>query len=302
MRKVSNHDDGLDLLLDAICNTFGGIVFIALLVVLLLGNSSAIKTSPNEDSQSPSDILLQQERLTYQLDDAREELEELQRLAVQQQEMLMKNVSAEDIVEEHKRLTVEINTLENQWYDQVEINARTHAETQQEKHSIAELDTKLEQLESEISELLATLTEVRAKREYKIALPQMTTPDWKPSIGLVLRYGRLYLWNYIPDTGRRGLNTSHFFVIDETASQYETHARPTAGIPLHPTTECGDRIAKLLRKLPPSLFDVTCVVREDSFNEFKTAREHLKRLGYRYSLLAGDGSVADRGGRSRGTQ
>ena len=94
MRKVSDHDDGLDLLLDAICNTFGGIVFIALLVVLLLGNTSAIKAPPVQDSRSPSEILLQQERLTYQLNDAREELEELQHLAAQQREMLKQNAEA----------------------------------------------------------------------------------------------------------------------------------------------------------------------------------------------------------------
>ena len=302
MRKVSDHDDGLDLLLDAICNTFGGIVFIALLVVLLLGNTSAIKAPPVQDSRSPSEILLQQERLTYQLNDAREELEELQHLAAQQREMLKQNATAKDTIEEHDRLTNEINTLEKQWYDQVEVNARTYAETQQKRQSVAELDVKLEQLEGEISELLTTLTEVRAKREYEIALPQVTTPDFKPSIGFILRYGRLYLWDYDPQTGRRGLNTSHFFVIDETHVHYKTHARPTAGIPLHSTTNCRERIAKLLRNLPPSRFDVTFVVREDSFDEFKTAREHIKQLGYRYSLIAGDGVIADRGGQSRGTQ
>ncbi|WP_166831111.1 hypothetical protein [Thalassoroseus pseudoceratinae] len=302
MRRVSDHDDGLDLLLDAICNTFGGIVFIALLVVLLLGNTSAIKAPSVQESLSPSEILLQQERLAYQLHDAREELKALQRLAAQQRKMLLQDASTESTIEKYDQLINEINNLEEQWYEQLELNARTYAETQQERQSIAKLDKTLEELEGEISELLTTLTEVRAKREYKMALPQVTMSTRKPSIGLILRYGRLYLWDYDPRTGERGLNTSHFFVINETASQYETHARPNAGIPLHSTDFCNGQIAELLRNFPPSRFNVTFVVREDSFDEFKTAREHIKQLGYRYSLIAGDGVVADRGGHSRGTQ
>ena len=41
-RKSSASSDSLDLLLDTICNTFGGVLFIAMLVIILL-NISAIR-------------------------------------------------------------------------------------------------------------------------------------------------------------------------------------------------------------------------------------------------------------------
>ncbi|MEO8166385.1 MAG: hypothetical protein ABI619_13420, partial [Betaproteobacteria bacterium] len=48
MRRRTNTDDSsLELLLDTICNTFGGILFISMLVVILLNmTSEAVEDSP----------------------------------------------------------------------------------------------------------------------------------------------------------------------------------------------------------------------------------------------------------------
>lgn len=50
--------DSLDLLLDTMCNLFGGIVFVALLVALLAGDDASKKVNP---SRSPSQDLLERE-------------------------------------------------------------------------------------------------------------------------------------------------------------------------------------------------------------------------------------------------
>jgi hypothetical protein len=50
--------DSLDLLLDTMCNLFGGIVFVALLVALLAGDDAGKKVNP---SRSPSQDLLERE-------------------------------------------------------------------------------------------------------------------------------------------------------------------------------------------------------------------------------------------------
>ncbi len=55
MTQRNSSDDGsLDLLLDTICNTFGGVLFISLLVVILLNMSSneAASTPPEEATQA----------------------------------------------------------------------------------------------------------------------------------------------------------------------------------------------------------------------------------------------------------
>ena len=50
--------DSLDLLLDTMCNLFGGIIFVALLVALLAGDDASKKVNP---SRSPSQDLLERE-------------------------------------------------------------------------------------------------------------------------------------------------------------------------------------------------------------------------------------------------
>ena len=42
MRKKGEDDSSLDLLLDTMCNTFGGIVFITILVALITNNTTKV--------------------------------------------------------------------------------------------------------------------------------------------------------------------------------------------------------------------------------------------------------------------
>ena len=57
-RASKKKSDSMDLLLDTICNTFGGVLFIALLVVMLVQTSPAGRSqaSPVRDSNSAEQI------------------------------------------------------------------------------------------------------------------------------------------------------------------------------------------------------------------------------------------------------
>lgn len=57
--------DSLDLLLDTMCNLFGGIVFVALLVALLAGEDASQKVNPGKN---PSQELLEREITNLQED------------------------------------------------------------------------------------------------------------------------------------------------------------------------------------------------------------------------------------------
>ena len=52
-RKAAPVGDSLDLLLDTICNTFGGILFIAMLVVILTSQISR-DAAPSAPAQNPA--------------------------------------------------------------------------------------------------------------------------------------------------------------------------------------------------------------------------------------------------------
>ena len=52
-RSGGDGDDSLELLLDTITNAFGGIVFLAILVIILLQNSSETSTPASKPDEDP---------------------------------------------------------------------------------------------------------------------------------------------------------------------------------------------------------------------------------------------------------
>ena len=82
-RKREGPDGSLELLLDTICNTFGGVLFISILVVILLNMSSKqAETTPPTDA-ARAELIEAQARLSKTND----ELEQLL-TAIQTQEQI----------------------------------------------------------------------------------------------------------------------------------------------------------------------------------------------------------------------
>src|SRR5690606_37642283 len=85
-RSSSATDDSLDLLLDTICNTFGGVLFISMLVVILLNMSSesiSVEVVPEVSHQQMLDA-------QTALVETTTELERLRRAAHQKARILRK--------------------------------------------------------------------------------------------------------------------------------------------------------------------------------------------------------------------
>lgn len=80
--------DSLDLLLDTMCNLFGGIIFVALLVALLAGDDASKKVNP---SRSPSQDLLEREIANLE-----EEEQSLKQVLAEETKNGASKVSAED--------------------------------------------------------------------------------------------------------------------------------------------------------------------------------------------------------------
>ena len=75
-RRGSNTTDSLDMLLDALCNMFGGIIFIALLVAVMSGEQS----DQTADAAPPPPTVrsLEVKTLTHQLQSLKSQVQELQ--------------------------------------------------------------------------------------------------------------------------------------------------------------------------------------------------------------------------------
>jgi hypothetical protein len=295
-RKGGTSGDSLELLLDTICNTFGGIVFIALLVVLTLRNSAPAVAEPEGGSSASAEEL---ERSATRLQAVTAELVSL-RMARADLARRSESFAPDEV----RRLISERNTLAES-ADELRSdrdrrnaeNATTAAELERREAELAAAIQRAAEAEADAARLETELAEVRAAKAQEIRNPLVRPPQTWRHVTAVVRYGRLYVWHrYGADGERLGLNTDEFVVVEEASGHVVTRPDPTKGIPLSPGASTSEAIRSRLKSFPPSRFTITIVLRGDSFERFAVLRNVLIETGYQYRLILGDSPVSDRGG------
>lgn len=298
-RRSAATSDSLDLLLDAICNTFGGILFIALLVVLLLQFNSDHRSEPMTSGPTISEQEFEQ--IQRELAMRHEELRRLRELRRGQQQTLAALVpdSLDQLIQEYERISRQRDELR-------ESAEQLLRELAQRTQQVQNIQTRLQQLEMdltsarrEVAELQDQAEQERATRRQEMRTPVVRNSATKSSVGLVLQYGRLYLWHRYDQFGARlGLNDAEFVVIGEDAAGFRTTPIPTAGVPLDGTPESNRQIRDRLRQFSPIRNYLTVVVRPDSHGAFKHLRTAMMESGFDYRLMptSNEDRVRDRGG------
>jgi hypothetical protein len=119
----------------------------------------------------------------------------------------------------------------------------------------------------------------------------------KDSVGVIVRFNRLYVWHNYDALGRAGLNTDEFVVVENRGTHLVTIPKPYAGVPLG-ESDSAAQITARLRQFDPSDVYLTVVIWGDSFQSFQTLKNTIVGLGFEYRLMPmADGqSVFDRGG------
>ncbi len=284
-----------ELLLDPICNTFGCVIFMCMLVSLLVQNSSErVQEWANNfvPLLEASQIHTRHRELQLRQEELRSQLEPL------------KQFLSRHLAPEAFQLTEQIVQLENECH-----NLRVRLEQiQKSQAAISQLVQSLSQQKQQQQKLLEDIEDqqktLKKELEKELAQPAQTVPFPKERItrkipvGLDLRYGRLYLWHRYDERGNRiGLNTEEYVVVEETPKHILTAPKPYAGIPLDdPSVE--DQIARRLRPFPPSRWYLDFVIFPDSFDQFQKLKRIIVQLGYEYRLvlIREGGIVYDRGG------
>ena len=295
-RRVAKQDS-LELLLDTICNTFGGVLFIAIMVVMLLAQAGHGPTEPVVPAPSPEELEARSQEL------ARLSAEVFRQQQIQASQAALVDSLVPDTIREliarRKELLAEqaqqqaaIDALLVQNAELAASVARTQAEIDK---VVADLKAAQQQV-AEARTLLASEQQARVK---DARLPLQREADDKHEIGFILRYGRVYLWHdYDLTLHRTGLNLRDFVVISDEADQLVTRPKPTAGIPLDDTPESRAAIDKLLGRFDCRRFCLATIVRPDSYAAFQHFRNRAIALGYQYRLMPCDSEspVSDRGG------
>ena len=292
-RKQLQSEGSLDLLLDTICNTFGGVVFIALLVVLLLRLSPIKQLSASVQSSSAIRASLQwqealesnhalladlQSQITEDAlhwdDSVMTELKELQ--AMEKKELQLKQELGDSLLTlvetEDKIINVSasLEVLKTQRIHVEKLYSETIATVSALKDTLKTLTALNEQIESSILP--------PSFLDRPVELPVEKT-DYSDQITLFVKYGRVYF----PFDTNDNINASDFFI--ERGWIYNA-AKPKVfeGIPINGNGDPTPEVSQRLIGFSPRDYFVHIIICENSFDYFQGLKEQLSQLGYRYHL------------------
>lgn len=292
--------DSLELLLDTLCNTFGGVLFIGILVVLLMNLAG------DREAADP-------EAAAEEVRARREEFEVVQAEVAGLRELVRTREAAVDPNADRriKDLTSRVAALAAERDRIVGQGEAVVAETAQTAETAARNEASARSLEKTLDEAR------RANQAAREALEKARRDDaakagggllhstTKKPIALIVRYGRLYVWHRYDRSNRRtGLNTDEFFVAEETEEGYTTVPKRDAGLPLGRGKSDRGAVESRLKRFPPAFYYLEVVLNADSFDVFQDFKSTLIALGYEYRLIVKrDGDpVEDRGGKDAKVQ
>lgn len=302
-RRRASRQDSLELLLDTICNTFGGVLFIAILVVLLLQQTGGGPEAPTVEPASPVEL----QALVIRLESVAADLARLRQNRDSQQ-AVVRDFAPKTILDQIARLHVVTAAQEALQTVVDQLLAGNAALARQTESLAARNETVQEDLRAALArhkQAQADLERERQGRVEEIRMPVVRPAGRKQEVALILRYGRLYVWHkYGPGHVRLGLNTDDFVVLSEGDDALATRPNPAAGTALNDSTESRQAVRRVLQRFDKRTCNLGVVVRPDSYAVFRYLRDQAIGLGFDYRLVPVDADTAltDRGGDSKGVQ
>lgn len=293
--RASTTSSSLELLLDTICNTFGGVLFLAILVCVLLKNT--VVTPAPTTRQVSAQELAALERKSAELTI---ELESTLR-ATAQQRRLMAQFTAPEQADILASFAAASESRDIAVARRVELSGKvldTRRRIKQIHDELRQLDEQVELAQKARATTEEALQAEIESRTQRGALPRVR-PSIKLEVGLVLRFGRIYLWHEYGLNGQRlGLNRDDFVVVEETPDGLVTAPKPYRGLPVTNDEQFNAALARLLDKFDNAEHYLAVLVWPDSFELFEILKRRLVESHFEYRLMPmpwGD-SVIDQGG------
>lgn len=282
-RRKSEETDSLELLLDTVSNAFGGIMFLAILLSMLLKLSFKAEPQPTPDSDRTISLAMQAEQLDALLNELAT-LNSAATLLEASREKLVDPATAETYV---KVLALRQKQTEQEKAIAKEIaaTASTQAELERVLQELAAQEENARKLESEVT---AKNKEIHAQkvRSAQSVIPPHARATTKIEVTVIVRFGRIYLkHDWSADGLTRSANLRDFVVIEEDDKSLTLTPIPTRGIAINDTPEFKSSLQSLLRAHRPSERYVCVAIWEDSFGRYQVLKKTLMQLGYDIRLI-----------------
>ncbi len=286
-RRLPEQSDSLEMLLDTMCNLFGGIILIALMISLLAKDTEISKTITDADIKA-------KEMLEKKLQQAKEELKQAQmfnqKLAAQlgdpgrseQIKLLERREDAADTYEEMKKELQAAQEKLVQTAESVEqmeqMKKEREAETELMAKQQEEEQKKSAELAAELEDIQKRLTQEMNQRIRKLRLPQEHQTTKEP-VEMLVRYGRVYPVQLYARGASSGFNSGMINL--QTAGEDLRELKPIPGKGVDPANNLRG-LVNYYQQLPRNAYLVFRVY-GDSFGQFNTAKEAATRMGVELS-------------------
>ncbi len=281
--------DSLELMLDTICNTFGGIVLITILLAVLTRNSL---TSRDQELRNALERLIsvaQRDRLAAEVRTLEESIEALRRA-----EGDLPRAIAE-LAREKRELEEREQEIRERIEDLSEQERRFALQEQELQKSLDDLRIDVERKRRDLKSKTEELAAAKSRATFSIELPR-ETEIYEGGPALILRYDRMYVWHEYDARGNMlGLNVAEFFVLSEDRDGIHVTPRPEKGIPIMP--ENAAAIVNRIRKCQAGK-GLQIGLWPDTYDTWPVFREAVVKAGFRYRLflMTEIGRLFDRGG------
>lgn len=269
----------LELLLDTICNTFGGILLISLLVALLLNATSRELREKTAAPQSEAALLqseIERERLSSELSDLRE--------AVGQRKVVVGKLLPSELIaeaREYRDAKLHHAQLVERKSDNVGGASQAQSRLNELARTAAELSDKLEQARREAAQLAKKLADQVAARSRDATIPRLRLATTAPRV-YFLTQKRLYgPW----PRRQYASGNDEEFVVTEESDRRILSPKPGGGIAISSDEKNLNEIKSRFANVNPNDEHVQIFVWPDSYGEFEPVRRAVTELGIMIELV-----------------
>jgi hypothetical protein len=276
-RRPFAPSDSLELLLDTICNTFGAVIFISILVAILVSRSR-----PQSSQSGPQDEIT--EFINAQRLEIREAQQRQQVLSLQlaQQRELVERFASEESVKlaaDIRNATLNRARILQDSAEVLESVTETEVQAIQVAEEMRVRKQQLESLEEENKTLQQDLQQRIEVSARTARIPQVRRTD-KQSVAYILHTGRLFC-----ATNELGQLDDVDCMIQDAGGVTTLEPRPGAGVAVVAT---DDQLKARFQKVKNTKHFARLFVSRDSFSHFMTVKDTLIELGLEYEVIIFD--------------
>ncbi len=280
-RRAAAHNDSLDLLLDTMCDTLGGILFICMLVAIL--TSQTIRDITPSDPSAESGRALR--RLRSEMTDSQARLTKL-RQAVRQKEDLQRQFSDPETL----TLLESLQSLDDNSDELLNVRTQKLTDVAESQADLEETARELERLAQVMADAQERLRLEKLKLENEASLRSRTSQvprqraTQKRQLPFFLKAGRFCAYAERDSEGNLVRNEAETREVVEGPEKKFIEPIPGAGLLVSEDRSNLQEIAERISTFDKEQHFLSVFVFKDSFANFESLKNEMIRSGFEYHL------------------